>query len=102
MVERVDAPAGPHSLLRTDTLTGGVPLIALAPVMLPLNAFLTPGKWVHSTYQRLQGIPTKFMAYLVDLTHVLEILFSLTAGMRAKKLTRTAIKMAFPMLDYGS
>ncbi|KAI6124158.1 hypothetical protein EDD16DRAFT_1827334 [Pisolithus croceorrhizus] len=35
------------------------------------------------------------MAYIVDLTHVLEILFSLTAGMRAKKLTRTAIKPAY-------
>ncbi|KIO12196.1 hypothetical protein M404DRAFT_994159 [Pisolithus tinctorius Marx 270] len=102
MVERVDAPAEPNSLACTDTLTGGVPLIALAPVMLPLNAFLTPGMWVYATYQRLQDVPTKFMAYIVDLTHVLEILFSLTAGIRAKKLTRMAVKMAFPMLDYGS
>ncbi|KAI5985705.1 hypothetical protein F5J12DRAFT_916223 [Pisolithus orientalis] len=95
MVERVDAPAEPNSLARTDTLTGGVPLIALAPVMLPLNAFLGHGKWVLATYQRLQDVPTKFMAYIVDLTHVLEILFSLTAGIRAKKLTRMAVKMAY-------
>ncbi|KAI5985707.1 hypothetical protein F5J12DRAFT_775246 [Pisolithus orientalis] len=95
MVERIDTPAEPNSLARTDTLTGGVPLIALAPVMLPLNAFLGLGKWVLATYQRLQDVPTKFMAYIVDLTHVLEILFSLTAGIRAKKLTRMAVKMAY-------
>ncbi|KAI6152671.1 hypothetical protein BKA82DRAFT_4013083 [Pisolithus tinctorius] len=95
MVERVDAPAEPNSLARTDTLTGGVPLMALAPVMLPLNAFLGHGKWVLATYQRLQDVPTKFMAYIVDLTHVLEILFSLTAGIREKKLTRMAVKMAY-------
>ncbi|KAI5999745.1 hypothetical protein F5J12DRAFT_266419 [Pisolithus orientalis] len=94
MVERVDPPASP-SRIDTDTLAGGVPLIALAPVMLPLNAFLTLGKWVFAAYQGLQGVPTKFMAYIVDLTHVLEILFALTAEMRAKKLTRTAIKIAY-------
>ncbi|KAI5990827.1 hypothetical protein F5J12DRAFT_470911 [Pisolithus orientalis] len=95
MVERIDAPAEPNSLARTDTLTGGVPLIALAPVMLPLNAFLGHGKWVLATNQLLQGVPTKFMAYIVDLTHVLEILFSLTAGIREKKLTRMAVKIAY-------
>ncbi|KAI6146413.1 hypothetical protein BKA82DRAFT_994155 [Pisolithus tinctorius] len=93
MVERVDAPAESNSLSRTDTLAGGVPLIALAPVMLP--SIFSLGKWVLATYQRLQGVPTKFMAYIVDLTHVLEILFSLTADMGAKKLTRTAIKLAY-------
>ncbi|KAI6146372.1 hypothetical protein BKA82DRAFT_750493 [Pisolithus tinctorius] len=94
MVERADPPASP-SRIDTDTLAGGVPLIALAPVMLPLNAFFTLGKWVFAAYQGLQGVPTKFMAYIVDLTHVLEILFALTAEMRAKKLTRTAIKIAY-------
>ncbi|KAI6042249.1 hypothetical protein EDC04DRAFT_3109017 [Pisolithus marmoratus] len=97
MVERVDAPAQSNShLSRNDTLSeGGVPLIGLAPVMLPLNACLTLGKWAYERYQRLQDTPTKFMAYIIDLTHVLEILFSLTARMRAKQLTRTAIKLAY-------
>ncbi|KAI6042239.1 hypothetical protein EDC04DRAFT_1029244 [Pisolithus marmoratus] len=96
MVERVDAPAGstPQSL-RSNSLDGGLPLLALAPVILPLNAFVILGKWVYETYQRLQGFHTKFMAYIVDLTHILEILFSLTADMRAKKLTRKAIKLAY-------
>ncbi|KAI6008049.1 hypothetical protein EDC04DRAFT_917240 [Pisolithus marmoratus] len=94
--EEVDAPAESNTLLsRNDTFSGGVPLVALAPVLLPLSAFFNLGKWVYDTYQRLQGVPTKFMAYIVDLTHVLEILFSLTAKMRAKKLTRTAVKQAY-------
>ena len=35
------------------------------------------------------------MAYIVDLVHVLEILFVLTASVNEKKLTRRAIKRAF-------
>ncbi|KAI6108768.1 hypothetical protein EDD16DRAFT_1893777 [Pisolithus croceorrhizus] len=101
MVERVDAPAGStHEPSRSDSLDGGgVPLVVLAPIMLPLKAFAALGGWAFETYQRLQGVPTKFMAYIVDLTHVLEILFSLTAGMRAKKLTRRAIKLAYKAYD---
>ncbi|KAI6042231.1 kinase-like domain-containing protein [Pisolithus marmoratus] len=97
MVDTVDASAGLtlHQPLRSDSLDQGVPLIGLTPVILPLNAIVTLGKWVYQTYQRLQDAPTKFMAYIVDLTHVLEILFSLTASMRAKKLTRTVIKLAY-------
>ncbi|KAI6146373.1 hypothetical protein BKA82DRAFT_4159773 [Pisolithus tinctorius] len=96
MVEKVDtATESNHHLPRSDTLCGGHPLIGVAAVMLPFDAFIKLGEWVLATYQRLQGVPTRFMAYIVDLTHVLEILFSLTAGMRAKRLTRTAIKMAY-------
>ncbi|KIK16781.1 hypothetical protein PISMIDRAFT_250909 [Pisolithus microcarpus 441] len=35
------------------------------------------------------------MAYIVDLTHVLDILFALKGGEGGKKLTRRAIKLAF-------
>ena len=35
------------------------------------------------------------MAYIVDLVHVLEILFALTASVNEKELTRRAIKRAF-------
>ena len=35
------------------------------------------------------------MTYIVDLIHVLEILFALTASINEKKLTRRAIKHAF-------
>ncbi|KAI6095014.1 hypothetical protein EDD16DRAFT_1903673 [Pisolithus croceorrhizus] len=97
MVERVDAPVVPNPTLpRNDTLGGNtVPLVALAPVILPLTACFNLGKWAHESYQRLQDVPKMFMAYIVDLTHVLEILFSLTATMMAKQLTRTAIKLAY-------
>ncbi|KAI6117653.1 hypothetical protein EDD16DRAFT_1794909, partial [Pisolithus croceorrhizus] len=42
-----------------------------------------------------RNVPAPFMAYIVDLTHVLEILFLHTADARGKKLTRRAIKLAF-------
>ncbi|KAI6127010.1 hypothetical protein F5141DRAFT_1210293 [Pisolithus sp. B1] len=74
MVERVDAPVEPN---------------------LPPPRSNTLRRWVHESYQRLQDVPKMFMAYIVDLTHVLEILFSLTARMMAKQLTRTAIKLAY-------
>ncbi|KAI6042222.1 hypothetical protein EDC04DRAFT_3088680 [Pisolithus marmoratus] len=89
MVEKVDAPVS-----RSDTFSEGLPLISPAPVILPLDNFITCGEWVDAAYQKTQSVPTKFMAYIVDLTHVLGILFSLTASTRAKALTRTAIKLA--------
>ncbi|KIN94323.1 hypothetical protein M404DRAFT_1008455, partial [Pisolithus tinctorius Marx 270] len=95
MVDKVDATVEPDPSENHCMLRSPIPLTALAPVILPLNACVTIGKWVYETYQRLQGAPTKFMAYIVDLTHVLEILFSLTPNMRAKKLTRMAVKMAY-------
>ncbi|KAI5983138.1 hypothetical protein EDD15DRAFT_2318501 [Pisolithus albus] len=101
MVKTVDSPPGStQQLSRSDSLAGGgVPLIALAPIVLPLKAFAALGGWAYETYQRLQGFHTKFMAYIVDLTHVLEILFSLAASIRAKKLTRRAIKLAYNAYD---
>ncbi|KAI6033382.1 hypothetical protein EDC04DRAFT_3064896 [Pisolithus marmoratus] len=42
-----------------------------------------------------QRVHQKFMAYVVDLTHVLEILFTLKGNERGKRLTRKAIKLAF-------
>ncbi|KAI6008040.1 hypothetical protein EDC04DRAFT_2907343 [Pisolithus marmoratus] len=92
MVEKVDAPAESNPPLpRNDTFSeGGTPR---GPVNLPLNAFVALGEWVNATYQPMQSVHTKFMAYIVDLTNVLGILFSLMASIRAKKLTRTAIKL---------
>ncbi|KAI6146383.1 hypothetical protein BKA82DRAFT_4514950 [Pisolithus tinctorius] len=113
MVEGVDTPAESNpNLSHSNTLCrlrSPIPLMALAPVIPPFNAHVTIGKRVRKTYKRIfttfqvstksdpfrQRAPTKFIAYIVDLTHVLEILFSLTADMRAEKLTRTAIKVAY-------
>lgn len=50
MVDRVDAPAKSNpNLSRSNALSGSpIPLMALAPVILPLNDI---GKWVYESYQ---------------------------------------------------
>ncbi|KAI6115562.1 hypothetical protein EV401DRAFT_2210772 [Pisolithus croceorrhizus] len=100
MVGNVDAPAVsiPPSthVTRSDTFSRkSVPLMTAMLVTLPFVAGLALVQWAYETYQRLQNAHQKFMAYIVDLTHVLEILFALTANRKGKKLTRTAIKQAF-------
>ncbi|KAI6042218.1 hypothetical protein EDC04DRAFT_3108985 [Pisolithus marmoratus] len=98
MVGTVDATTeSTHHRSRSGTLDGSVLFFhpALAPVILPIYAGLSLVKWVYEIHRRQQDVSRQFMAYIVDLTHVLEILFSLTADMRAKKLTRTAIKLAY-------
>ncbi|KAI6166466.1 hypothetical protein EDD17DRAFT_1548652 [Pisolithus thermaeus] len=100
MVGRLDAAsettADPAPLPRSDTIAfNPVPLLTLTPVILPFAACMILVTWAYETYQRLQKVHQKFMAYIVDLTHVLEILFLHTADARGKKLTRRAIKLAF-------
>ncbi|KIO12217.1 hypothetical protein M404DRAFT_994169 [Pisolithus tinctorius Marx 270] len=100
MVETVDAAtrptAEPAPLGRSDTFASNpIPLLTLAPVVLPFAACVILVTWAYETYQRLQRAHQKFMAYIVDLTHVLEILFLHTAEAKGKKLTRRAIKLAF-------
>ncbi|KAI5991361.1 hypothetical protein EDC04DRAFT_2911528 [Pisolithus marmoratus] len=73
----------------------GPPLILLAPLTLPFEAGLGLVQWARETYQQLPDVHRKFMAYIVDLVHVLEILFALTANNNEKKLTRGAISVAF-------
>ncbi|KIK20106.1 hypothetical protein PISMIDRAFT_682616 [Pisolithus microcarpus 441] len=100
MVGKLDAPSGSTAdrapLPRNDTFASNpVPLLTLVPVTLPFVACVILVTWAYQTYQRLQKVHQKFMAYIVDLTHVLEILFLLTADARGKKLTRRAIKLAY-------
>ncbi|KAI6096667.1 hypothetical protein EV401DRAFT_2082972 [Pisolithus croceorrhizus] len=100
MVGNVDAStvSMPPStrLSRSDTFSRkSVPLMTAMLVTLPFVAGLALVQWAYETYQRLQNAHQKFMAYIVDLTHVLEILFALTANKKGKKLTRTAVKQAF-------
>ncbi|KAI5990846.1 hypothetical protein F5J12DRAFT_471869 [Pisolithus orientalis] len=99
MVGDVDALAVPTpastQLTRSNTLSGPIPLMAAMVVILPFVAGLALVQWVSESYQRLQNAHQSFMAYIVDLTHVLEILFALTGNRKEKKLTRRAIKLAF-------
>ncbi|KAI5984646.1 hypothetical protein EDD15DRAFT_2533121 [Pisolithus albus] len=73
----------------------GPPLVLLAPLILPFEAGLGLVQWARQTYHQLPDVHRKFMAYIVDLVHVLEILFSLTANNDGKKLTRGAVSSAF-------
>ncbi|KAL4072053.1 hypothetical protein J3A83DRAFT_4092343 [Scleroderma citrinum] len=67
----------------------------LRPIKLPYEAGLAFVNWVYKTYQRLDVVQQIFMAYIVDLAHVLKVLFALIAGNSEKKLTRRPIKIAF-------
>ncbi|KAG6334309.1 hypothetical protein ID866_4774 [Astraeus odoratus] len=71
------------------------PSFIFLPITMPLVAGAALISWVHETYQRVPNVQQKFMAYIVDLTHVLEILFELTADNSEKKLTRRSIKVAY-------
>ncbi|KAL4077538.1 hypothetical protein J3A83DRAFT_1606447 [Scleroderma citrinum] len=98
MVGEIDAPILlPPSRIPTSSnmAESPLPLVILIPIILPFAAGLALVQWVHNTYQRLQIVQQRFMAYIVDLIHVLEILFALTANTSGKNLTRRAIKLAF-------
>lgn len=64
-------------------------------VQLPFDAGLALTPWARETYQPLPSVHQKFMAYIVDLTHVLEILFATKLERQGVQLTRTAVKLAF-------
>ncbi|KAI6046615.1 hypothetical protein EDC04DRAFT_2887881 [Pisolithus marmoratus] len=95
-------PESPH-LTHVDTTDAicNSPLILLAPLILPFEAGLKLVQWACKTYQQLPNVHHKFMAYILDLVHVLEILFTLTASSNAKKLTRGAISAAFNAYYYS-
>ncbi|KAI5991374.1 hypothetical protein EDC04DRAFT_3127421 [Pisolithus marmoratus] len=83
-----------HRPTRADT-TGLICEDGPPPVFLPFVAGLGLVQWARETYPQLPNVHHMFMAYIVDLVHVLEILFTLTASNNEKKLTRNAINSAF-------
>ncbi|KAI6046614.1 hypothetical protein EDC04DRAFT_2995151 [Pisolithus marmoratus] len=93
-----------HSPARADTTSAickesntsstGPPLMLFTPLTLPFEAGLGLVQWARETYQQLPNVHRKFMAYIVDLVHILDILFALTANNNEKKLTRGAISVA--------
>ncbi|KAI5988483.1 hypothetical protein F5J12DRAFT_898167 [Pisolithus orientalis] len=97
LVETIDssAPPLPHTDTTSNICELGAPLLLAVPIILPFKAGLGLAQWVHETYQRLPEVHRKFMAYVVDLVHILEILFALTANNNEKKLSRGAISLAF-------
>ncbi|KAI6019018.1 hypothetical protein PISMIDRAFT_16762 [Pisolithus microcarpus 441] len=90
---------GSHRLARVTTtssldtiFTAGLSISHLIPFILPLEAGIG---LVHRIHQQISVVRHKFMAYIVDLDHILEILFSLTANNNKRKLTRGAVSSAF-------
>ncbi|KAI6113478.1 hypothetical protein EDD16DRAFT_1865173, partial [Pisolithus croceorrhizus] len=82
-------------------------IVPLLPIILPFAAGLVLAQWAYETYERICLVVPwvtfslgttcikRFMAYIVDLIHVLEILFTLTANHGGEELKRRAIKLAF-------
>lgn len=68
------------------------PFLPLLPLALPIMAGTTLFRWLYNTYQRVPGVQQRFIAYIVDLTHIMNILFNLTES--EKPLTQQSIKIA--------
>ena len=89
-------------------------LVAFLPIILPFSAGLSFVKWAYNIYSRTYVSPLstlspglrliepcfspdvqrKFMAYIVDLTNVLDILFTLTSRRNQENLNIRTIKVA--------
>ncbi|KAI6010232.1 hypothetical protein EDC04DRAFT_2770033 [Pisolithus marmoratus] len=104
MVEDLHVPntVDPASVL---TVSGGTLVAAIsgvlaavtnpaAPIVIPIIAGLALGAWVYAVYQHSKVVQQRFIAFIVDLTHVMEILFIITQG-RGERLGRRAIKLAY-------
>ncbi|KAI5982447.1 hypothetical protein EDC04DRAFT_1807292 [Pisolithus marmoratus] len=84
----------PCSEVTNPSADSRVSLTASARIVQPFKAVLATVQSVHKAYQRSPNVHHMFMAYFVDLVHVLEILFALTIN-NSKQLTRGAISLAF-------
>lgn len=104
MVEDLHVPnvLDPSSML---TFSGGSLVAAIsavlaalanpaAPIVIPIVAGLAAGSWAYSVYLQSRIIQQRFIAFIVDLTHVMETLFMITEG-RHDRVGRRAIKLAF-------
>ncbi|KIM66452.1 hypothetical protein SCLCIDRAFT_1211206 [Scleroderma citrinum Foug A] len=84
------------AIARSNTLLpeSGIALVAMLPITLPFSAGAAVIKWAHATYERIPEVQRKFMAYITDLTHVMDIIFTLTVSRNEKKLAIRIIKAA--------
>ncbi|KAI9570997.1 hypothetical protein HD554DRAFT_2077105 [Boletus coccyginus] len=65
-----------------------------APIVLPVIVGVAVAVWLYQVYQNGKTVQQIFMAFIVDLTHIMELLFILTSRDH-NKLTRRAIKLAY-------
>ncbi|KAL4063061.1 hypothetical protein V8B97DRAFT_2087741 [Scleroderma yunnanense] len=70
------------------------PLVALVPIFRPFIASSAVIKWARDIYNKAPEVQRRFIAYTTDLTHVLDILFTLSASRSENNLTIKVIKVA--------
>ncbi|KAL4074737.1 hypothetical protein V8B97DRAFT_1868358, partial [Scleroderma yunnanense] len=95
LVNLLDCPPTPQ---RNDTMSSmqtdcGM-LVAFLPITLPFSAGIKVAKWAYNTYKRTPEVQRNFMAYITDLTYVLDILFTLTASRSEENLNVRTVKAA--------
>ncbi|CCM01007.1 uncharacterized protein FIBRA_03055 [Fibroporia radiculosa] len=111
MVADVEVCSTPNPV---TTLTGGGSFVAAitaavgalagpaAPIVVPIAAGLVLVAWVYTVYEQSRVVQQRFMAYIVDLTHIMEMLLIITADNSHKPLNRRAIKLAFTSYSESS
>ncbi|KAL4080028.1 hypothetical protein V8B97DRAFT_2002502 [Scleroderma yunnanense] len=90
MVELVQdtAPEAAQNSKDDDT----EPILPLLPIALPIMAGAALFGWLRKTYERVPWVQQRFIAYIVDLTHILNILFNHTDN--EKPLAQESVKIA--------
>ncbi|KAF8126776.1 hypothetical protein EV363DRAFT_1173665 [Boletus edulis] len=88
------------SVLSSGSLAAAAPQLMVAvsnpaaPIVLPIIAGVAIAVWVYGVYQNVKNVQQKSMAFIVDLTHIMETLFILTCRDH-NKLTRRAVKLVY-------
>ncbi|KIK15084.1 hypothetical protein PISMIDRAFT_16768 [Pisolithus microcarpus 441] len=103
MVGTIDESPRPTCSDSYDTITQDTaPLEPSVPTILPFATGLASARWADDIYNyQMNHLHQSFMAYIVDLIHILEILFTLTANDNQRSLTRRAIQIAFNAYHYS-
>jgi len=84
------------------TVAGIVGMLSTAavPIVIPIAVGLVGVQWAYGVYQRTHELQRKFMAYIIDLTYIIYILFVLTLGengpyRKQPAITRRLIKATY-------
>ncbi|KAI5984628.1 hypothetical protein EDD15DRAFT_2583254 [Pisolithus albus] len=102
MVETIEESPRPTCNDNYDTIAQDTaPLEPSVPTIVPFATGLASARWADDIYYHQINLHQSFMAYIVDLIHILEILFTLTANDNQRSLTRRAIQIAFNAYHYS-
>ncbi|KAI5984632.1 hypothetical protein EDD15DRAFT_2533113 [Pisolithus albus] len=101
MVGTIDESPRPSCSDSYDTITQDTAPLE-PPTIVPFATGLASARWADDIYYyQMNNLHQSFMAYIVDLIHILEILFTLTANDNQWNLTRRAIQIAFNAYHYS-